>query len=83
MAKEIKNEASVNPNEEQAKTTPDGNEVKTEKHPVKDFFKKHGNKIKVGLGVAGAVGVGIAADRLGLKIGGRKKASDTDASTDE
>lgn len=74
-------EATVN-QEEQKKTTPDGNEVKTEKHPVKDFFKKHGNKIKVGLGVAGAVGVGIAADRLGLSRLGKKK-TEADAPAEE
>lgn len=81
MTKEIKNEATVN-NQEEQKVTPDGNVVEVKKHPVKDFFARHGNKIKVGLGVAGAVGVGIAVDKLGLSRLG-KKASDTDASTDE
>lgn len=82
MATEIKNEGTVNNQEEQQNVTPDGNVIETKKHPVKDFFRKHGGKIKTGLGIAGAVGVGIAVDKLGLSRLG-KKASDTDASTDE
>lgn len=56
-----------------------GNEKETSaKEPgkIKTFFTKHGGKIKTGLAAVGLVGVGIAADRLGLKIGGGKKSGD-------
>ena len=72
MAEEMKKD-TMNQNEEQQNTTPDGNVVVVKKNPIKDFFKKNGSKIKVGLGVAGAIGVGIAADRLGIKFGSKKK----------
>lgn len=82
MSKEIKNE-NVNPNEEQQANVPaPETPVEEKKHPVKDFFKKHGNKIKTGLAVAGAVGVGIAADRMGLKLGGKKKTGSDESSTE-
>lgn len=69
--------------EEQGNQTPDGNQVQVEKkHPIKDFFGKHGKKIGVGLGVAGAVGVGIVADRLGFKLGGRKKGEEEAPTTE-
>lgn len=83
MANEIKNEGTVNPNEEQQNTTPDGNVVVTKKHPIKSFFKKHGGKIKTGLGIAGAVGVGIAIDKLGISRFGKKPGEEAPAETDE
>ena len=66
-------EQNVNGNPEPEKTS----EAPAEKkHPIKDFFGKHGKKIKTGLGIAGAIGIGVAADRLGLKIGAKKSGSD-------
>ena len=83
MSKEIKNE-NVNPKTEEQQATVPAPEapVEEKKHPVKDFFKKHGNKIKTGLAVAGAVGVGIAADRMGLKLGGKKKTGEDESSNE-
>lgn len=51
---------------------------KAKKKPgkVKQFFIDHKNKIAAGAGVVGAVGVGIIVDRLGIKLGGKKKADD-------
>lgn len=74
--KEMKQEA-MNQNEEQNQGTP-APEAPVEKKDgkIKTFFKTHGGKIKMGLGLAGALGVGIAADRLGLKLGGKKKDED-------
>ena len=85
MAKEVKNE-NVNPNtEEQQATNPapeaPAEEKKTGK--VKEFFKKHKGKVKTGLVVAGGIAAGVIADRLGIKLGGKKddpdKASATEA----
>ena len=50
------NEKNVTMNEEMAKNeeqqnAPAENENKEKKHPVKDFFKKNGKKIGIGLGV--------------------------------
>ena len=70
---------------DQNQNTP-GNEKETSaKEPgkVKSFFTKHGGKIKKGLAAVGLVGAGIAADRLGLKIGGWKKGGDAPEDTAE
>lgn len=56
-----------------------GNEKETSaKEPgkIKTFFTKHGSKIKVGLGAAGAIALGVVADRIGIKIGAGKKSGD-------
>lgn len=81
MAKtEEKNIATENvaENKEEQMTTPGGVpvEVVTKKHPVRDFFKNNKKKIGIGLGVAGAFGAGIIADRFGLKLPVGKKGSD-------
>lgn len=83
MSKEIKNE-NVNPKTEEQQATVPAPEapVEEKKHPVKDFFKKHSNKIKTGLAIAGAVGVGVAADKIGLKIGNKKKTGTDESSTE-
>lgn len=78
MSKEIKNE-NVNPKtEEQQANVPAPEAPEAEKKPgkVKAFFEKHGGKVKTVLAIAGAVGVGMAADRFGLKIGNKKKADE-------
>lgn len=67
---------------EEQQTTPNGIpvEVVTKKHPVKDFFKNNKKKIAVGLGVAGAFGAGIIADKIGIKLpNGKKKESEEEA----
>lgn len=80
------NEKNVNVTENTAKeeqqlTTPGGVpvEVVTKKHPVKDFFAKNKKKIGVGLGIAGAFGAGIVADRLGIKLPSGKKDPEEEA----
>lgn len=65
---EAANEAT-NPDEKQAK----------EPGKIGAFFKKHAGKIKTGAAIAGAVCVGVAADRLGIKLGGKKKDDDRPA----
>lgn len=76
MADMKEKNATIN-EEEQAKTTPETpekNEAAAEKKPgkIKEFFGKHKSKIKGGLAIAGAVGVGVVADRLGIKFGKSK-----------
>ena len=82
---EVKNVTeNATPNEEQKQnTTPDGNTVEVKKHPVKDFFAKNGGKIKTGLGIAGAVGVGIAIDKLGISRFGKKSGEEAPEETTE
>ena len=85
MAEE-KNVVEMNPNTEEQKveiTAPETPDQKTdekadEKKPGKigSFFKKHSNKIKIGLGAVGAIGIGVAAVRLGLRLGSKKKGGD-------
>ena len=82
----MEKDKKVTPNaeEQEAKTaTPETPEKKTDEKPAKEpgkfkqFFTKHKNKVAAGLGIAGAVGVGIIADRIGIKIGsGKKKGGD-------
>ena len=71
--------------EQGAKTATPGDQKKTDEKPAKEpgkfkqffkFFTKHKNKVAAGLGIAGAVGVGVIADRIGIKIGGGKKKAD-------
>lgn len=73
------NEKNVTMNEEMAakneeqQNAPAENENKEKKHPVKDFFKNNGKKIGIGLGVVAAFGAGVAADKFGIKLPGKKK----------
>lgn len=78
----MEKDKKVTPNaeEQEAKTaTPETPEKKTDEKPAKEpgkikkFFIDNKNKIAAGAGVVGAVGVGILVDRLGIKIGGKKK----------
>ena len=80
---ELKN-GTENINEEQQANNP-APETPEEKKDgkIKSFFKKHGTKIRNGAIVVGAVAAGVAADRLGLKIGGGKKKDDDPASEPE
>lgn len=68
-------EMAANKNEEQ-QNAPAENENKEKKHPVKDFFKNNGKKIGIGLGVVAAFGAGVAADKFGIKLPGKKKDPD-------
>lgn len=81
---DIKNDATVNPNGEAAENATNPDEKKQAKEPGKigAFFKKHAGKIKTGAAIAGAVCVGIAADRLGVKFSSRKKDDDRPAATE-
>ena len=81
---DIKNE-TVNPNGEAANanaTTPDQDKKAKEPGKVKAFFEKHGSKIKTGLIVAGGIAAGVVADKIGIKIGGKKKDDDRPAATE-
>lgn len=88
MANNEKKNETVNENmkqqkEEQQMTTPGGVPVEVvKKHPVRDFFKNNKKKIGIGLGVAGAFGAGIIADRFGLKLPVGKKGSDEEETAD-
>ena len=62
-------------NEEQ-QNAPAENENKEKKHPVKDFIKNNGKKIGIGLGIVAAFGAGVAADKFGIKLPGKKKDPD-------
>ena len=79
---EIKNieNATIN-NGEAANEATNPDEKKQAKEPGKigAFFKKHAGKIKTGAAIAGAVCVGVAADRLGIKLSGKKKDDDRPA----
>jgi len=77
---DMKNE-NVNPNPEEQQETPANQDNKAKKEPgkIKSFLSKHGKKIKTGLAIAGAVGVGVIADRVGISIGGKKKQEDAPA----
>ena len=65
-------EGNPNPNPDQK------NDQADVKQPgkIKKFFEKHGGKVKAGLFVVGGVAAGIAADKLGLKLGSKKKGDD-------
>ena len=69
----INNGAEGNPN-----PNPDQKNDQAVKQPgkIKKFFEKHGGKVKAGLFVVGGVAAGIAADKLGLKLGSKKKGDD-------
>lgn len=73
--KKLENEEAVDKN-----ATPGDQKTddKAEKKPgkIKQFFIDHKNKIAAGAGVVGAVGVGIIVDRLGIKLGSKKKGGD-------
>lgn len=78
---EIKKDVTVDEAAEAKKTEEQQNAPaennKEEKHPVKDFFKKNGKKIiGIGLGVVAAFGAGVAADKFGIKLPGKKKDPD-------
>lgn len=68
------NENNVAEEEKQIGTTPSGIPVEKieKKHPVRDFFARNKKKIGVGIGVACAFGAGMAADRFGIKLPGKK-----------
>lgn len=82
---DIKTNETVNPTGEAANennaTNPDKKQAK-EPGKIGAFFKKHAGKIKTGAAIAGAVCVGVAADRLGIKLGGKKKDDDRPAATE-
>lgn len=72
--KKLENEEAVD------KKTTENQDQKTEaeKKPgkIKEFFVKNKNKVAAGLGIAGAIGVGVIADRIGIKFGSKKKTDD-------
>jgi hypothetical protein len=76
---ETVNENTVAEKKEEQMTTPGGVPVEVvKKHPVRDFFSNNKKKIAVGLGVAGAFGAGIIADKIGIRLP-NKKETDEDA----
>lgn len=82
---DIKTNETVNPTGEAANenaTNPDEKKQAKEPGKIGAFFKKHAGKIKTGAAIAGAVCVGVAADRLGIKFGGKKKDDDRPAATE-
>jgi len=86
MADEKKIDVTINPNGEAANdnaTNPDQNKAE-QKQPgkVKAFFDKHKGKVKTGLVVAGGIAVGIVADKIGIKLGGKKKDEDRPTATE-
>ena len=76
MSEEIKKDVTVDEAAEAKKTEEQQNapaENKDEKkHPVKDFIKNNGKKIGIGLGIVAAFGAGVAADKFGIKLPGKK-----------
>lgn len=89
MADKKIEDATIN-EEQEAKTAPVDPEDKKDEKPAKEpgkiktFFSKNKKKILTGLGIAGAVGVGIIGDRVGIKIGsGKKKGGDEPGDTAE
>lgn len=81
MADEKKVTVNENTAKEEQMTTPGGVpvEVITKKHPVKDFFSKNKKKIGVGIGIAGAFAAGVVADKIGIKLPGKKESSEEEA----
>ena len=74
---EIKKDVSVDEAAEAKKTeeqqnAPAENNKDEKKHPVKDFIKNNGKKIGIGLGIVAAFGAGVAADKFGIKLPGKK-----------
>lgn len=63
-------EMAANKNEEQQNAPAENKDEK--KHPVKDFIKNNGKKIGIGLGIVAAFGAGVAADKFGIKLPGKK-----------
>lgn len=71
--------ATVNENEE-TKEQETNQATATSEEPKKDgilkktgnFFRKNGKKIGVGIGIAAAFAAGIAADKIGIKLPGKK-----------
>lgn len=80
MANEVKKDTTIGEEQQGAPVNPDKKD-ETAKQPgkIKSFFSKNAGKIKAGLAIAGAVGVGVAADRLGIKLGSKKKEDDSPA----
>lgn len=79
-----KNNETMNQEEKQNENaTPDQNKAE-QKQPgkVKAFFAKHSGKIKTGLLVAGGIAAGVAVDKFGIRLGGRKKDDDHPAATE-
>ena len=78
------NEEAMNQEEEQKVNTPEtpadqknDNAADQKNDKVRQFFKDHGKKIKAGAAAVGLIGAGIAADRLGIKFGSKKKGEET------
>ena len=69
---EKQNENAKNPDEKQAK----------EPGKIGAFFKKHSGKIKTGLAIVGGITVGVVADKVGVRLGGKKKDDDRPAATE-
>ena len=81
---DIKNE-TVNPNGEAANenaTNPDKKKQAKEPGKIGAFFKKHSGKIKTGLAIVGGITVGVVADKVGVRLGGKKKDDDRTAATE-
>ena len=69
---EKQNENATNPDEKQAK----------EPGKIGAFFKKHSGKIKTGLAIVGGITVGVVADKVGVRLGGKKKDDDRPTATE-
>ena len=77
MANEEMKNVNEQAKKEEQMTTPGGVPVEVvKKHPIKDFFSNNKKKIAVGLGVAGAFGAGIIADKIGIKIPSKKESEE-------
>ena len=79
MANENMKNETVN-NENEVKEQETNQATATTEEPKKDgilkktgnFFRKNGKKIGVGIGIAAAFAAGIAADKIGIKLPGKK-----------
>ena len=74
-------ENNVAEEEKQIGTTPSGIPVEKieKKHPVRDFFGRNKKKIGVGIGIAGAFAAGVVADKIGIKLPGKKGTDEEEA----
>ncbi len=80
--KNVNENATINEEQNKENIPEAPADQKKEPGKIRKFFSENAGKIKVGLGIAGAVGVGIAADRLGIKLGGSKKKDDETGSAE-